>query len=419
MNEDSLQHNLQHTLQSRFRHGFRWLRLRCDAHLFIIFPTFMLMGATACSKTEKLASNRRGPACDLSMAEKQKAVATFATMMPTFNHPRCANCHGGIDVYAPSARDLHGGGQRHTRKVVDSSNFNAGLGPVEVSEDRDVAQCQSCHDVPAWNQPAPSENIAFAGRSASQICQQIKRKMSPAALAIHVLQSPLVLAGFEGRRGHNNLSPKPPPMTAADFQKQIAAWTAIVRARSKADDWQGGMESDCGCVVDGKGYRITDHERTESAKQGLGRDITYAADVIVDSNGEDYVGTGTYYGTVVTQKLNCHNSMPINRTVQQVSGMLDATASDASFGSNRMVSYTLTTRDWPVSLTIFGMGQPSASDLDAAHKMGGTMQMLRKLTGPRTELHDRTVNDGRTAGYMAGCSGDVTQTSDITIEEIH
>jgi hypothetical protein len=387
----------------------------------ITLGVVLVAGMTGCSKAPRsTASNRRGPACNLSIAEKQKAVTAFAALMPNFSHPRCANCHGGIDVYAPSANELHGGGQRHMRKVVDSTNFNAGLGPVEVSMDRDVNQCQGCHDVPGWLQPDTSEHISFAGRSASTICRQIKHRMSPAGLTSHLAHDALVLAGFAGKRGHNNLAPKPPPITLVDFQRKMAAWADVVRDRSANDDWQGGMDSDCGCIVDGKGYRITEHDRIVSAKQGLGRDITYSADLTVDRDGQGYTGTGTYYGTVVVQKLNCHNSAPINRSVQQVSGVLDATANDGEFGSTRMVNYNMVTRDWPVSLTIFGMGgSPSASDIEAGHKMGGTMQMLRKLTGPRTELHDRTVNDGHAMGYMAGCSGDVTVTSDITIEEIH
>jgi len=51
---------------------------------------------------------------------------------------------------------------------------------------------------------------------------------------------------------------------------------------------------------------------------------------------------------VVTQKLNHHNSVPINRTVQQAGGMPDATAGDGSFGSTRMFNYTLTMGTGPL-----------------------------------------------------------------------
>jgi hypothetical protein len=361
----------------------------------------------------------------MTAAQKQQSVTAFLAMMPAFNHPRCANCHGGIDVYAPSAEETHEGGQQDMKTVVDSENFKGGLGPVVVSKEPDPTQCGACHDeVDGWTQPVPLERFAFAGRSPSQICQQIKRKDSPSAFAMHVGHDVLVLAGFEGKRGQTDLTPKPPPMTLAEFQARAATWAKSLRDPSKNDDWYGGMESDCGCVPEGGGYRIAEHQRTVSEKQGLGEDITYVADVTVDSTGEEYVGAGTYYGTVVTQKLNCHNDLPVNRQVHPVSGMLEASANDTKLGSKTMMSYTLTTTDWPVSLTIFAIGtgpgrQLSADDEATAHKMHGDTRLLLELTGPKTAIHEVKESDGRMNGYMPDCSGKVTHSTDITVEEIH
>lgn len=359
----------------------------------------------------------------MTSAQKQQSVSAFLAMMPAFSHPRCANCHGGIDVFAPSAEETHVGGQQDMKKVVDSSDFKGGLGPVAVTETRDFEQCSACHEVPGWKQPATGQNIAFAGRSPSQICQQIKHAESPSAFATHVAHDALVRAGFEGKRGQHDLTPKPPPMTLAEFDARAATWAKLMRDRSKSDSWNGGSDSDCGCLPDGGGYRIIEHQRTVSEKQGLGEDITYTADVTVDSTGEEYVGSGTYYGTVVTQKLNCHNDLPVNRQVHPVSGILDASANDTKFGSTTRLNYTLTTTDWPVSLTIFSMGsgpghQLSADDEATAHKMHGDTRLLLKLTGPRTVIHETNQDDGRTSGYMPDCAGKVTHTSDITVEEI-
>ena len=383
-----------------------------------------LLSLPACSDLRRDIALDKGGACPLTSAEKQQAVNAFQAMMPAFSHPRCTNCHGGIDVYAPSAEEAHGGGQQDMKKVIDSTDFKGGLGPVHVTEERDPSQCAACHDaVHGWTQPDPGQNISFAGRTPSQICQQIKHADSPTAFASHVAQDVLVRAGFEGKRGQSDLTPKPPPMTLAEFQVRAAAWAKLVRDPSKGDDWYGGSDSDCGCVPEGSGYRITEHQRTVSEKQGLGEDITYTADVTIDSTGNGYVGSGTYHGTVVTQKLNCHNDLPIDRQVHPVGGMLEASANDTKLGGTTRINYTLTTTDWPVSLTIFAMGSGpghplSADDEATAHKMHGDTRLLMKLTGPRTVIHETKEDDGRMSGYMPGCAGKVTHTTDITVEEI-
>ncbi|HEY9515056.1 MAG TPA: hypothetical protein VIQ74_05185 [Gemmatimonadaceae bacterium] len=393
--------------------------------LIRLATAILLLCLSACSGSEQQsASNDVGGSCKMTAAQKQQSVTAFLAMMPAFNHPRCANCHGGIDVYAPSAKETHGGGQQDMKTVVDSEDFNGGLGPVHVTQEPDPSQCEACHDeVDGWSQPDPMERFAFVGRSPSQICEQIKHKDSPSAFALHVAHDVLVLAGFEGKRGQSDLTPKPPPMTLAEFQARAATWEKSLRDPSQNDDWYGGMESDCGCVPEGGGYRITEHQRTVSEKQGLGEDITYVADVTVDSTGEEYVGSGTYYGTVVTQKLNCHNDLPIDRKVHPVSGMLEASANDTKLGSKTLMNYTLTTTDWPVSLTIFAMGSGpgrplSADDEATAHKMHGDTRLLMKLTGPKTVVHETKEDDGRMSGYMPGCAGKVTHTTDITVEEI-
>ena len=70
-------------------------------------------------------------------------------MMPVFEHPRCSNCHGGVDPFT----DAHRGG------AMDST--------------ADDEQCQDCHDqLPGWRIPGPG--MFFAGRDAETICKQIK-----------------------------------------------------------------------------------------------------------------------------------------------------------------------------------------------------------------------------------------------------
>ena len=49
-----------------------------------------------------------GPGCRITPAENNRAVAAFEKMLPVLQHPRCANCHGKIDVFSPEAETTHG-----------------------------------------------------------------------------------------------------------------------------------------------------------------------------------------------------------------------------------------------------------------------------------------------------------------------
>ena len=41
----------------------------------------------------------RGPSCPLPVGRQVKAVKAFQAMMPVFRHPRCFNCHGGVNPF--------------------------------------------------------------------------------------------------------------------------------------------------------------------------------------------------------------------------------------------------------------------------------------------------------------------------------
>ena len=121
------------------------------AALIRLAAASLLVCLPACSGSDQQQSvvDNSAGSCKMTAAQKQQSVTAFLAMMPAFNHPRCANCHGGIDVYAPSAEETHGGGQQDMKTVVDSEDFNGGLGPVHVTKEPDPSQCEACHSRPS------------------------------------------------------------------------------------------------------------------------------------------------------------------------------------------------------------------------------------------------------------------------------
>lgn len=46
--------------------------------------------------------------CPLSPEKEKHSIDTFAKPMPVFTHPRCINCHGGVNPFAANGNHLGG-----------------------------------------------------------------------------------------------------------------------------------------------------------------------------------------------------------------------------------------------------------------------------------------------------------------------
>ncbi len=126
-----------------------------------------------------------GPSCPLSLQQQVAAVKAFGEMMPVFRHPRCLNCHGGLDPMS----------KRHP-----------GSDQLEGITDRDTLfeKCQDCHDgLEGWIQPLESQ--FFVGKSDEQLCLQMKEFEGSADGFVSHIQDDhggvqFIAAGFAGDR---------------------------------------------------------------------------------------------------------------------------------------------------------------------------------------------------------------------------
>lgn len=403
-------------------------------HIRASASSFLAMGLWACTgpdgglrSAEKLglvarASGAAGKVaapgkCSLSLAQQNQAVRRFEELMPVLQHPRCANCHGGINFFAPSHEELHGGGA----VTMKDGEVKGPDGTVIARQRPDFTTCQSCHDAApddfAWVIPRPSDNISFAGRTAAQICEQMKRHPpgDPNNLLRHIDSDDLIRLGFEGRRGHTSLSPLPPPMTAEAFNAKVSDWIVAMKVQ---DEWPRPLS--CGCVAPEVRYRVTVHTRTHTEKYGEVANILYNAEVRTDpSVPEDLLGKGRYSGHVISRKVNCHNNEPERKKTHSVGGNLEATGSIVEWpGKGMHLTYVLATTDWPVSpLAFAGDQEPSDPEMKEAVKGLGTISgplLGIALEGPVTKKQEIRKGDL----FETDCTGKVTTTDDITITDL-
>jgi hypothetical protein len=176
------------------------------------------LALAACSSSARTPSTKADP--------RAAGLAAFETVRAVFQHPRCQNCHPDGD--APLQGD---DGHVHGQHVLRGPT---GTGQVGM-------ECGTCHGpanppsnyglhIPpgvaqGWHMPPPAQKLVFVGRSAHELCAQIK---DPArnggkdliALRDH-LDTPLVTWAWDPGFGR-----APVPTPRAEFLAAWATWAA-------------------------------------------------------------------------------------------------------------------------------------------------------------------------------------------------
>jgi len=193
------------------------------------------------------------PACPLTSSQERAAVLAFEEMMPVIRHPRCINCHGGVNPLVPYAQGGHMGGFIDTTQIPHSS--------VQTIR----AVCQECHvQLPGWDTPGPP--MLWVGKSSKQICMQFKRLSNdPADFIGHITNehggTQFIEAAFKGERALDEASKdmpgddygkpfkvEPPPGTHNDLIRQGTDWANTVGSIG----WNA--TPDCGCEIHSNGW---------------------------------------------------------------------------------------------------------------------------------------------------------------------
>jgi cytochrome c5 len=180
---------------------------------------------SAWSRQSTFANGWRG-AFDASVAaaaspDDAAAQAAFERAYPVFVSPRCQNCHPSGD--APlQGDDSH----VHTQDVKRGLDGHGVYG----------MRCQTCHQDsnlpganmppgnPKWGLPPPQMKMVFVGRTAGELCRQLKDPKQNggrtlAQILTHVATDDLVGWGWNPGDGRTL-----PPLTRPDFVAAMQEW---------------------------------------------------------------------------------------------------------------------------------------------------------------------------------------------------
>ncbi len=206
-----------------------------------IAVTAVLAGDTAAAPiahaapTKSIGPASPAPGCPLSPTQHVKSVKQFAEMMPVFRHPRCTNCHGGVNPFVEEEVGGHRGGA-----MEPPPPFNA-------------EQCQDCHDqLVGWD--IPGKPLFFAGKSDQAICEQVKAFAEDGHNFIEHIRHDhgkiqFIAAGFAGdkaldaqSRADYDVKVEPPPGTQAELTELARKWVDAM-----GGEFVGPL--DCGCKI--------------------------------------------------------------------------------------------------------------------------------------------------------------------------
>ena len=113
-------------------------------------------------------------------------------MLPVFRHPRCINCHGGVNPLTEQHRGF--------------DQLDLSIDRMSSPENRKEweAQCQQCHtELEGWT--TPGEPVFFVGKDDETLCKQMKKFEKTGDLFVeHILNDhkgiQFIAAGFKGDR---------------------------------------------------------------------------------------------------------------------------------------------------------------------------------------------------------------------------
>ena len=196
---------------------------------------------------------RAAAGCPLSRSQERKAVNAFKKLLPVVRHPRCLNCHGGVDPFVDQAQGRHGGG------LIDSTG-----GFTRV-----LSRCQECHsELPGWQLPVLPE-MSFVGKSPRELCVLFKKMFPVAKFFVgHIYNENgkgprFTETAYKGDRAlddaakgiledetRRRFTNQPPPGTHAQLVADAQAWTDAI-----GDGWP--VKPDCGCKPHGSAWEGT------------------------------------------------------------------------------------------------------------------------------------------------------------------
>ncbi len=152
--------------------------------------------------------------------DKAVSAASFAPIYQVLQSPRCQNCHPSGD--APHLGDS---GKLH-RMNVSRRSPPAGLPCSTCHRSKNAPFLHGPPGVPGWAMPSAEHPLPFEGKSAHDLCEQLKDPKhnggkSLADLHTHFAKDALVLWAWDPGPGRTA-----PPIAHAELVKHVDRWIA-------------------------------------------------------------------------------------------------------------------------------------------------------------------------------------------------
>ena len=153
--------------------------------------------------------------------------AGFVEIARVLQSPRCMNCHPAGD------RPLHGDDSRDHAQNISRRSVAAGVACTTCHQARNaetIGVANGPPGAPGWNLPPAATPMVFQGKTAGELCRQLKDPAQNggknlAQLVEHVTSDPLVLWGWAPGKGRT-LPPLPHDQFVAVFRDWVASGAA-------------------------------------------------------------------------------------------------------------------------------------------------------------------------------------------------
>ena len=273
----------------------------------------VLLAGTIVVAAQSPGPNRR------QQAPQRTPLQLFDAMMPVISHPRCVNCHHGVD---PISGQGHGGG------AVDTS-MDTNRRPPRRKQDCNDGGCHDDATKPdEWHQP--NRGQSFAGKNNKQLCAlfaDFVMFMGEGPALTHMKSDSLIGFGFAGLSAGARSSADRPPMSRRQFVDSFTVW---MNQGNASCDVEGTITRDEAVDTDTTWREAHIEWRLEQ---------TGRRNVTITLRGGEFHSVATVHGSItLTQKQHLQNAagQPCTLTSRglttydgSTSGMAQVTIKDA------------------------------------------------------------------------------------------
>jgi len=194
----------------------------------VLIVVFLLISARLSAPQDSSAKRPKAPS-------DETASEAFMAAYKVFMHPRCVNCHPagdaplrGEDSQPHAGLRLHRGSDGQGLFTLKCTNCHQAQNPQGLHMPPGAPNVLSDGSLdftkPRWRLPPAKTPMVFEGRSAAQLCRQLKDPkqnggLTAAQLIHHVANDPLVRWGWNPGEGRRT-----PPLTHDEFVLRVREW---------------------------------------------------------------------------------------------------------------------------------------------------------------------------------------------------